>query len=79
MTGNLDDVVVARDELPFSVDILPLSSPALRQRLLRAAVVMGQSHHEIADVASFWIERFRAGQIAPLDLDVKPGMQRQKA
>jgi len=53
VTGNLDDVVVARDELPFSVDILPLSSPALRQRLLRAAVVMGQSHHEIADVASF--------------------------
>jgi len=53
VTGNLDDVVVARDELPFSVDILPLSSPALRQRLLQAAVVMGQAHHEMADLASF--------------------------
>jgi glycosyltransferase involved in cell wall biosynthesis len=52
-SGNLDDLVYDRAELPFGVDILPLASPALRQRLLQAAVVMGPSHHEAADIAPF--------------------------
>jgi glycosyltransferase involved in cell wall biosynthesis len=52
VTGNLDDVVVDRADLPFTVEILPLASEALRQRVLQAAVVMGGSHHEILDLAS---------------------------
>jgi glycosyltransferase involved in cell wall biosynthesis len=52
-TGNLDDLVLARGDLPFTIDLLPLESQAVRERLRQAAIVMGAWHYLAPDLAAY--------------------------
>src|SRR5687768_3222740 len=40
-TQNLDEEEIDTSELPFAIDVLDLRSPALRERVQGASVVMG--------------------------------------
>lgn len=51
-SGNLDDVVVARDELPFLVDILPLGSEEMLERVRGAALTMGGADYRLTGMAA---------------------------
>lgn len=52
-SGNLDDVVLDRRTLPFAVNVLPLGSPAMRESLRGAALVLGGADYRLNGTAAF--------------------------
>lgn len=50
-SGNLDDIIIERSSLPFSVDILDFSSTLLREKIAHAGLVLGGSHPAISGLA----------------------------
>jgi colanic acid/amylovoran biosynthesis glycosyltransferase len=52
-SGNLDEVDVDTRILPFALEVLSLSSPAARERMRAAAVVMGSADHALNGTAQY--------------------------
>lgn len=40
-SGNLDDIIVDTSSLAFSVEIIDFDSPALREKIAHAGLVLG--------------------------------------
>jgi len=49
--GGLGEEVVDTRQLPFVIDVLDMSSPELRERVKRAAVVLGGANHDLNGLA----------------------------
>jgi len=52
-SGNLDDVIVDRRTLPFTVNVLPLGSAAMRESLRGAALIVGGADYRLNGSAKF--------------------------
>jgi colanic acid/amylovoran biosynthesis glycosyltransferase len=50
-SGNLDDIIIERSSLPFTVDILDFASADLREKIADAGLVLGGSHPAISGLA----------------------------
>lgn len=50
---SIDEEVVDTRALPFTVEVINLRSPALRERVKNAAVVLGGPNHELNGLAKF--------------------------
>jgi len=51
-SGNLDDIILEKNNLRFHVEVLNFSSPLLREKLKQARIVLGGPHHQLSDLAS---------------------------